>query len=487
MPVDYDLVILGGSSAGVGAAVTAARSFHARVALVEPDVNLEPGSRECGLLALRQMSRSIRSIARVRQLTGMGSAEAESISPLNFDRPTRWASAVLANVAEVESPAVLAGFGIDVIRAEGEFCAEPRLSVMANGRVLRSRRYLIAPGSRWVTTRIEGLTRTGYLTPETLGYWVKKGQTLPQNFVILGTDPQGIELAQILARLGRSVTLITQQSQLLPYEDPEMSRWIQAQLEADGVRILTGTPITQVRKIQDKKWVQAGNRAIETDEILLAIALYPHLKPLQLEAVGIRKKRGKLVINDKLQTTNPRIYACGAALGGYALDNIDRYEAQIALKNALLLPMFSTNYHQVPWAIGGIDPTLARVGYTEPQARSRYGDDLVILKQSFQPLYQSQTSGETTGFCKAIARKNGEILGVHIWGASAEELIHAFAIVIQQNLTFEAIADLLPVSPSFSELYRELGIAWRNHRRQRKGLWQMGLKTWHNWQRDQTD
>ncbi|MGB3558151.1 MAG: NAD(P)/FAD-dependent oxidoreductase [Geitlerinemataceae cyanobacterium] len=487
MSVDYDLVILGGSSAGRYAAVTAASSYNARVALVEPHPELEPGSRQCGLMALFKVSQLRESIAQARQLGCLGEAEVSGLmSSLNFDRPVRWASEVLANVAQWDSPAVLSGLGIDVIHAEAEFCPEPRLGVLANERLLRSRRYLIARNSRWKTIEIEGLARVGYLTPETLGYWVKKGQTIPESFVILGNDPKGVELAQILVRLGSSVTLVTRRERILPYEDPEISRWVQAHLEAEGVRILTRSQVTQIQKIQDKKWVQAGDRAIETDEILLAIAAVANLKSLNLASVGVRGSRGKLLTNSQLQTTNPRIYACGVALGGYCLDNISQYEAKVAIENALLLSRCSVGYHTVPWLIG-LDPPFARVGYTEPQARSRYGNDIVVLKQQFQSLFLAQFRGKTTGFCKAIVRKNGTILGVHIWGDSAQELIHPFALAIQQDLTLEAIADLIPVSPSFSEIYHPMGMAWRQIQRSQNGFWQKTLKTWHNWQRDRID
>lgn len=487
MSVDYDLVILGGSSAGVYAAVTAARSLHARVALVEPDSLLEVGSRECGLMALHQVSQFQDSLAQASQLGWVEMGARDRLQDLNFDRPIRWASEVLCSVSAAQSPVMLSGLGIDVIQGEGEFCREPRLAVMANGRVLRSRRYLMATGSRWATPqKIDGLSRVGYLTPETLGYWVKKGQTLPENFVIIGNDPQGVQLAQILTRLGTSVTLITHRSQILPCEDPEMASWIQAKLEAEGVRILTQTPVTQARKIQGKRWVQAGDVAIETDEILVAIARVANLQSLNLGEVGVECHR-RIVLTDRhLQTTNPRIYACGSALGGYAFEGVARYEAKIACQNALLRRQFCVDYHSIPWSIS-VDPPLARVGFTEPQARRRYGSDVLIFKQSFQGLAQAQICGKTTGFCKAIVRKNGTILGVHIWGAAAEELIHPFVLAIGQKLTLEALAEMVPIDPSFSQLYHNLGMAWRGDRHSRNKNRHTRLKNWHNWQRDRLD
>jgi pyruvate/2-oxoglutarate dehydrogenase complex dihydrolipoamide dehydrogenase (E3) component len=230
-------------------------------------------------------------------------------------------------------------------------------------------------------------------------------------------------------------------------------------LEAEGVRVLTETPVTQVKRIQDKKWIQAGNEAIETDEILLCAGGQPNVEALNLEAVGVKGHRRRLLLNEKLQTTNPRIYACGDVNGGYQFANIANYEARIALKNALFFPLFKVDYRSIPWAIFS-DPQLARVGMTEAQARRWYKHDVLVLRQYFKSVAAAQLSGETTGICKVVVLRNGEILGASLVGSQAGELINVFALAIGKRLKMDAIATLAPVYPSFSEILDQIAVAW---------------------------
>ena len=129
--------------------------------------------------------------------------------------------------------------------------------------------------------------------------------------------------------------------------------------------------------------MQAGDEAIETDEILVAAGQVSNVESLNLEAVGVKSHPRGLQLNEKLQTTNPSIYACGDVNGDYQFVNIANYEARIALKNALFFPLFKADYRCIPWAIFS-NPTLARVGLTETQARRRYPQDVLVLQQYFK-------------------------------------------------------------------------------------------------------
>jgi pyruvate/2-oxoglutarate dehydrogenase complex dihydrolipoamide dehydrogenase (E3) component len=271
----------------------------------------------------------------------------------------------------------------------------------------------------------------------------------------LGGDPTGCQLAQTLAQLGFDVTLIVKRSSILSKEDLEIAQLVQATLEAEGVRVLTAAPVTLVKRIEKQKWIQAGDRAIESDEILLCAGQKPNFDGLNLEAVGVRWQRQRLQLNQKLQTTNPRIYACGDAIGGYQFANIANYEARIALKNALFFPVSKVDYRSIPWALFS-NPQLARVGLTEVQARSRYGNDVLVLRQYFKTLAVAQIRDEMTGVCKLVVRRNGTILGAAIVGSQAGELINAIALAIAHSLKVDAIANLGPVCPSFSEIMHQV-------------------------------
>ena len=468
--LDYDLVIIGGTPAGRYAALTAT-NFPARVALVEPLSNsqdLPTGGKESIDLGLRY-SQTLREAARfaqqiTRQQLGVRWEVANSSMPseLRFDGVLKWAEGVVSNLSEIDSLDVLAARGVDVIFGSGEFVAKPDLAFVAGGRSLRSLCYLLACPTLPAIPNIEGLSSAGFFTSETVGELAKLPQ-LPKSLAVIGADPSGVEVAQSFARLGVAVTLVVKSSHILAKEDREAAGLVQAGMEAEGVRILTATEVTQARVIEGKKWIQAGPRAIEAEEIFLAAGRGYNFSSLNLEAAKVKFSPRGVILNEKLQTTNRRIYAIGDVAGGYPFPHIANYEAAIAVKNALFLPLFQIDYRGIPWAIFS-DPQLARVGLTEAQARRRFGDDLIVFREYFKNVERAQMCGETTGFCKIVGRRNGEILGASIVGPQAAELIHAIALAVRHGMKVEAIAQLPYIWSSFSTINGQTAAVWESQR-----------------------
>jgi pyruvate/2-oxoglutarate dehydrogenase complex dihydrolipoamide dehydrogenase (E3) component len=522
MTVEYDLIVIGGSTVGTYAAVTAAR-LNARVALVAPQPLQTNWLGYEGIYtqALAQVGRVVQQVRNAPQLgihcSTADSTEQHQVPFVQLTEAMQWAQSVVSTCSEQNSPAILGSLGIDVITGAGEFCRRPHLGFVVNNRRLRARAYLIATASRPYVPDIDGLQTVSYFTPADI--WqeelhvgklqverlennlqpsnLQHSNLQPSNFqpstptqpstrllqgswLVIGASPIGVELAQTLARLNCEVTLAANTSQILPKEDPEASRLVQAQLEAEGIRVLTESPVTQVRRIEDKIWVQAGDRAIEADAILLATGQQPNIEGLNLEGVGVKYNRQGLVLNEKLQTTNPRIYACAVVAGGYPFAHIAQYEASIALKNALFAPLFKVDYRAIPRSIF-CDPQLAQVGLTESQARQEYGKDVFVVRQYFKILDKAQLLGETTGFCKIIGRQNGEILGASIVGPQASELIGAIALFVRHKIKVKANpfgtaslhADFPHVSPTLSEIIHKTALEWQQQRYNRN-------KTLHN-------
>ncbi|MFP4124258.1 MAG: dihydrolipoyl dehydrogenase family protein [Coleofasciculus sp.] len=430
-----------------------------------------------------------------------------------------WAEMVVSTCSEATSPAILASFGVDIISGNGEFCRLPHLGFVVNNRRLRARAYLIATGSCPEIPDIDGLETIRYFTPRDIWKQVDKSkykviganltdtvpeetdkvtkptpqgkpknleETIPfqlqKNWLVVGSTPNAVELAQTLARLDCQVTLAVSEAYIFPQEDLDASRLVQAQLEAEGIRVLTQSPVTQVRWIEGQKWVQVGNRAIETDEILLATGQTPNIESLNLAGVGVKFSRKGLKLNQKLQTTNPRIYACGDVIGGYQFEHIAEYEASIAIKNALFFPRWTVDYQGIPWVIF-TDPTLARVGLTEAQARRRYGKQVWVVRQYFKTLDKAQILGETTGFCKLVLRRNGTILGGLIVGANADELIGAIALLIRHKIKVGSLAKMPQASPTMSEILYKTAQEWQRQRLEGNKMLQNMLEGFFNWRR----
>ena len=454
MAVDYDLVVIGDSPEGIYAAIAAA-NLKARVALVEQPLEKHPRGSEA---VYRHTLAHAARLHKERQGFLFGGSlndarQAEAHEQL-MARVKSWAEAVSFNQSAENSAAFLAASGVDFISGAGEFC-RPEQGFMVQNRRLRSRRYLIATGSSPRIPAIEGLRATGYLEAS---HW-QDSQSLPQTLIIIGGDPTSVQLAQSLTRLGKNVVLVVEDKRLLPYEDREASKLIQAQLEAEGVRIFTASPVVQVKQIDDKKWVQAGNQAIEADEIVLATH-QPALEGLNLAGVGVKWGERGVVVNRHLQTTNPRIYACGDVLGGYPFAHIAQAEARVALKNALFFPVAQVDYRLLPWVIF-TDPPLARVGLTEAQAR-RYGDVLVVQRY-FKSVAEAQIRDQTTGLCKLVVLPSGEILGAHIVGSEAGELISAIALAMKHHVKLEGLTQAYPAF-TLSEIISQTVGQWQRDR-----------------------
>jgi pyruvate/2-oxoglutarate dehydrogenase complex dihydrolipoamide dehydrogenase (E3) component len=479
--VDYDIVIIGGTLAAYKAALTAIQ-FHGKVALVVEENFPDHYSLNYQYI-FSEISRISQQFCNLAKLGIFDNNINLNIETLNYHQGFFYANAISRNLNQINSLANLAAQGVDIIIGNGQFKSSRKLSFNVNQRRLSSRTYLLANGSSPLIPHIPGLDKIEYLTLANIWQYLET-TTLPENWLILGGVPQSLEIAQVLARFGCKVTLIVKYSSILPNLDAEISQLLTAQLEVDGVRVLTQTKVTQIRQIDDKKWVQAGNQAIETDAILIATGQQPHLEHLNLPAVGVKWHHNHLVVNEKLQTTNHRIYACGDVIGGYDIANIGNYEANIAVENALFFPRRKVNYESVPWGIYS-QPQVAQVGLTEMQAKNQYShNQVLVFKQYFKIATAAQIQGEITGICKLIVLENGKILGCAILGTAAEELINLISLAIAQNIKIEHLAKLSPVYPSFSEILTETAREWHRYRINKNHGFPELLLSFFNYRRD---
>ncbi len=480
--IDYDIVIIGGTPAGRYAALRATQ-LRATVALVEPQPSY-------GFLKHYAVSQ----VAQGFQLQDNNSFPWKN-TPLGIDIGVKhthfladmmlFANLVVERAEEQHSPTILAAKGVDIIYGNGQFQASPHLAFAVNERLLRARNYVIATGSHCSIPEVTGLLKTGFLTLNNIWQFLEQG-TLPKHWVVMGGTPQSIEIAQTLSYLGCQVTLIVPYSHILPCLDLDIAFLLQAQLEAEGICVLTETQVTQVRCIDGQKWLQAGNKAIAADEILLATPGEPNIESLNLPAVGVKWRSNRLLVNQKLQTTNRRIYGCGDVIGGFACTNIANYEARIAIQNALFFSRLKLNYRSVPWAIL-TNPMVAQVGLTESRVQKQYSQDqFIVLRQPFKTLATAQIQDATTGICKLIVLQNGEILGGSILGSQAGELINIIALAIAHKIKVNRLADLSPIYPSFSEILQETSILWERQKFNNNIGWQEFLEDFfqfrRNWQ-----
>jgi pyruvate/2-oxoglutarate dehydrogenase complex dihydrolipoamide dehydrogenase (E3) component len=336
-----------------------------------------------------------------------------------------------------------------VVHGRGRFIAPDTLEV--EGERIYARFFCIATGSHSATPSIEGLDSVPYHTSET----IFDLRELPQRLLVVGGGYIGTELAQAFARLGSSVTIAEEQPHLLPGQDPELTDLLAYSLRDEGLAVHTNTKVVQVSQRREiyAATLQTGDHEqdLEWDTLLVATGRRPNVAGLGLEVAGVAYDVEKGVhVDTALRTTNPRIYACGDVNGHYPFTQGAAYEAFLVLRNALFPFHSKTDYTLSPWSTF-TDPGLARVGLTEAEARERYGNRINVYRYPFADADRAVVEQTTRGMVKLIcAPWSGRIVGAHILGPAADELIHEWILAMKHGISASALAGTLHVYPTLS-------------------------------------
>jgi len=444
----YDLVVVGGGTAGLVSAAGGA-SLGARVALVERD-RLGGDCLFYGCVPTKTLVKSARvaSLLAHSEEYGIKNAGYE----VDFGAVMARMRAAQAKAGEADDPERFRALGVDVLLGdEARFEAPDALAV--DGRRLVGQSVIVATGSHPVAPPIRGIDEVGHLTNvEALAL-----ERLPRSMVIVGSGPIGSEFAQIFARFGVEVTVISGSPLPLPKEDPEMGAVVKEALEADGVTFLGDHRAEEARREGDEKVVVARDRngektEVHAEEILVAAGRAPTAGSLALENAGIELAEKGVVVDGRLKTTSPgNIYAAGDITGKYLFTHVAEYQARTALRNALFPVKSKADHRVVPWTTF-TDPEVARVGMTEEEARAEHGAKGVrVFRKPFTEVDRAIADGETRGLVKVVTTKGGKILGGHIAGPDAGNLIHEIALAMQKDVPIQALSTMIHVYPTLAQ------------------------------------
>jgi pyruvate/2-oxoglutarate dehydrogenase complex dihydrolipoamide dehydrogenase (E3) component len=450
----YDLVVLGAGTGGLVSAAVAA-GLGARVALVERD-RMGGDCLNFGCVPSKALIRSARLVAEARAAASLGVGPPAGARP-DFAAAMERMRSIRAAIAPHDSAARFRDdLGVDVFFGEARFVAPDAAEV--EGRRLRFRRAVIATGGRAGVPPIPGLAEAGYLTNET----VFSLREPPRRLCVIGGGPIGCELAQAMARLGVSVTLLEVAPRILEKDDPEAAALVRSALERDGVRVVTSCRIERV-EAGSRLHVAPGQGAVEVveaDAILVAAGREPNVSELSLDAAGIDFDRRQGVrIDDFLRTSNRRVYAVGDCAMAWKFTHAADAAAKMAVQNALFFGRKRLSKLVVPWCTY-TDPELAHVGLGVAEA-GRQGLAIDSFTVPLAANDRARCDGVTEGFARVHVRRGSDrLVGATIVAPHAGELIPLVTTAMAAGLGLGTLAGVVFPYPTQAEVVKAAANAY---------------------------
>jgi pyruvate/2-oxoglutarate dehydrogenase complex dihydrolipoamide dehydrogenase (E3) component len=341
----YNLVVIGAGTAGLVTAAGAA-GLGAKVALVERSL-MGGDCLNVGCVPSKCLIRSARVFGDIREAEALGvrvPAGTESDFAAVMERMRR----LRARISRHDSAHRFQNeLGVDIFLGEGRFTGPDTVEV--GGQTLRFKKAVIATGARPVHPPVEGLAHAGFLTNETVFSLTAR----PRRLAVIGGGPIGCELSQAFRRLGSEVTIIEMGAQFLPREDPDAAQILADAFRRDGIDVRLGTALKKVEIENGEKRLHlerdGKGEILAVDEILVGVGRAPNVEGLDLETVGVRYDRRGVAVNEKLRTSNSRIYAAGDICLPYKFTHTADATARIVIQNALFPGSRKMTSLTIPW------------------------------------------------------------------------------------------------------------------------------------------
>lgn len=443
MNEQYDVIVIGGGSAGLTASVFGGE-MGKKVALIERE-HIGGDCTWSGCMPSKALLKIAKVAHSARTAHAFGISAAEPTVDMKAVRDH--IRAVIAEVYQHETPEVIARRGVETIIGEARFLDANTIQV--NDRQLSAKKFVIATGGRAAVPPIPGLRDVPFKTNADLF----ENDRLPRHLLIMGAGPIGVEMAQAYVRLGAQVTVMG--DQVMPRDEPEAVEVIRHVLTREGVTIIESL-VTEVRQSGDEiTLVLKNGQAVSGDMLLVAVGRVPNVEALDLEKAGVQSTKQGIPVNDHLQTNLPHIYAVGDVTTGPKFTHYAGFQGSIAGRN-MLLPIGKANGHEdiLPW-VTFTEPEVAHVGLTEAQAREKHGAAVKVFLFPMGEGDRAVTEGDTEGFIKLVYKGSGTLLGATVVAERAGEMITEYTLVIAKKLSARGLVGVMHPYPTYSDIAKK--------------------------------
>jgi pyruvate/2-oxoglutarate dehydrogenase complex dihydrolipoamide dehydrogenase (E3) component len=445
MAENFDVVVIGGGTAGLVTASGCAR-LGRRVALIERE-RLGGDCLWTGCVPTKALVASAKLAHQMRHAAAFGLEPVDRrVSPKRVLESMREQRRF---ISRHDDPQKFRDLGIEVI--EGSARLLPDREVEVGQRRLAAKDVVIATGSRTAIPPVEGLRESGFLDHATF----LAQDELPASIVVLGGGAIGVEFAQIFARFGAKVTIVEMADEILVHEDESVVRRIREILTAEGIELVNGWSLRSVRRdgssrIATVADASGSTRDIAADAIFVATGRRGNTEDLGLEEAGVKIERSYVVVDRFLQTTAPRVWACGDVHGGLQFTHVAAHEAVKLVRNMLFPGKAAVDYEHVPWTLF-TDPEAAHVGMTEREARAKIGDSVEVYQIEMADVDRAVVDRADAGLIKLVCDGAGRVLGAHVVCTNASTVIQEIVLARRKGMRVGELASRVSSYPSISD------------------------------------
>lgn len=453
----YHLVVIGAGTAGLVSAAIAA-GLGARVALIERHM-FGGDCLNFGCVPSKAVIRAARAWHEARTAAErFGGPRVTSDG--DFGAVMARLRRLRADISPVDGVERFRSLGVDVFLGNAAFSAPDAITV--NDTVLRFRRAIIATGARAARPPIPGLADAPYDTNESIFSLTAR----PARLIVLGGGPVGTELAQSFARFGSAVTIVHAGAHVLPRDDIDAAAVVSTALEADGVQIINQVTVERVSHDGQQFTMQLSGDGVpstlEADRLLVATGRTPNTEGLGLEVAGVRFTPKGVSVDDRLRTSNPRVFAIGDVSSALQFTHVADAQARLAVANALFFGIGGgrTRTLVVP-RVTYTDPEVAHVGMTVEDA-SAQGIRIDTIQVRLEDSDRARLDGELQGFLKVhVAAGTDRIVGATLVASHAGEMIGEMTVAITNGVGLGGVGKSIHPYPTQAEVFRRAADVWR--------------------------